>query len=47
MRVLDTALASPDDLPKEPEAFEGVEIELDHHSLVVLVAREVANALKF
>ena len=47
MRVLDTAMASPDDLPEEPEPFEGVEIELDHHSMVVLVAREVANGLKF
>ena len=47
MRVVDTAMASPDDLPEDPEPFEGVEIELDHHSMVVLVAREVANGLKF
>ncbi|MGB1623032.1 MAG: glycogen-debranching protein, partial [Synechococcus sp.] len=46
MRVLDTAMVSPDDLPEQPEPFEGVEIELDHHSLVVLVAREVATGLE-
>ena len=36
---------SPDDLPETPEPFDGVEIELDQRSMVVLVAREVANSL--
>lgn len=45
-RLLDTAQASPNDLPDHPEAFAESSINLADRSMVLLLAREVGSPLK-
>lgn len=46
MRVIDTSLPSPMDLPEEPVPFTGAEIPMESRSFVLLLAREATNGLK-
>ncbi len=46
MRVIDTSLPSPMDLPEEPVPFTDLEIPMESRSFVLLLAREAANGLK-
>ena len=46
MRVIDTSLPSPMDLPEEPVPFNGAQIPMESRSFVLLLAREETNGLK-
>jgi glycogen operon protein len=46
MRMIDTSLPSPQDLPAEAVPFNGVTIPLESRSFVLLLAREVGSGLK-
>ena len=46
MRMIDTSLPPEQDLPKEPEPFNGGEILLESRSMVLLLAREETSGLR-
>ena len=45
MQVINTSLPSPMDIPDQPIPFNGVNINIENRSLIVLLAREEATAI--